>query len=127
MSLVKVITDTPGAEMQVPRTLRIKLRLFRIKDSGETAFCLYDQVLVLCTEEEGVASALNGFYTATIDSDRFISPYVQISGLASGNLAVILVKDQPVWALRTGEDSAEGLDGTRYQLIDGIWYEADKV
>ena len=27
MSLVKVITDTPGAEMQVPRTLRIRLRL----------------------------------------------------------------------------------------------------
>ena len=127
MSLVKIITDTPGEEMQVPRALQIRLRTFHIKNSGEAAFCLYDQVLILSREENGKASALNGFYTATFDNKSFISPYVQISGLSDGNLVVIIVKGQPVWAVWTGEDTAEGPDGTCYKLIDGVWYEVDKA
>ena len=127
MSLIKVITDTPGEEMQVPRSLQIRLRTFHIKNSGEKAYCLYDQVLLLCTEEKGKASALNGFYKATFDSDSFISPYIKIYGLSSGNLVVIILKGQPVWAIWTGEDTAEGLDGTCYKLIDGVWYEVEKA
>jgi hypothetical protein len=113
--------------MQVPRSLQIKLRTFHIKNSGEAAFCLYDQVLILSREENGKASALNGFYTATFDSESFISPYVRMTGLSDGNLVVIILKGQPVWAVWTGEDTAEGPDGTCYKLIDGVWYEVDKV
>ena len=113
--------------MQIPRTLQIKLRKFRIKDSGETAFSLYDQLLILSEEENGNASALGGFYTAKFDDDRFESRYVLITGLSDGNLVVIIKKDQPAWAERTGEDTAETPDGTCYRLIDSIWYEESQV
>ena len=127
MSLVKAITNTPGEEMQIPRSLQIKLRKFRVKDSADTAFCLYDQVLILCTEENGKASALGGFYTALFDESRFESRYVKITGLDSGNLVVIVKKRQPVWPEWTGEDTAEAIDGTCYKLVDGVWYEVKDV
>jgi len=127
MSLVKVFTNTPGEEMQMPRTLQIKLRKFRVKDSEETAFSLYDQLLILSRAEKGNASALGGFYTARFDSDRFESRYVLITGLSDGNPVVIVKKNQPVWGERTGEDTAETPDGVCYKLIDGIWCEVDHV
>ena len=127
MSLVKVITNTIGEEMQIPRSLQIKLRRFRVKDSAETAFCLYDQVLILCTEENGKAGALDGFYTAAFDSSGFESAYVRVTYLDDGSLVVIVKKDQPVWGEWTGEDTAETIDGTCYKLIDGNWYEVDYV
>ena len=127
MSLVKVFTNTPGAEMQMPRSLQIKLRKFKVKDSDETAFSLYDQLLILSSVENGNVSALGGFYTAKIDNDRFESRYVVIMGLIDGNLVVIVKKDQPIWGEWTGEDTAETIDGTCYKLIDGIWYEVEKV
>ena len=113
--------------MQIPRSLKIRLRRFRVKDSAETAFCLNDQVMILCTEENGKASALDGFYTATMNNDSFESKYVLIMGLADGDLVVIVKKNQPVWGEWTGEDTAETIDGTCYTLIDGIWYEVNKV
>ena len=125
MSLVKVITNTPGEEMQLPRSLQIGLRTFRIKDSEETAFSLQDQVLILCTEENGMASALNGFYKATFSENTFESAYVQILGLDDGQLIVIVKKGQPVWPELTGEDTAETIDGVCYRMINGIWYEAN--
>jgi hypothetical protein len=127
MSLVKVFTETPGVEMLIPRFLQIKLRKFRVKDSGETAFCLYDQVLILSREEDGKASALNGFYTATITDDTFESAYLKITGLSDGNVIVIVKKDQPVWPEWVDDDTAEAIDGTCYKLIDGIWYETNRV
>ena len=127
MSLVKVFTETPGVEMLIPRFLQIKLRKFRVKDSGETAFCLYDQVLILSREEDGKASVLNGFYTATITDDTFESAYLKITGLSDGNVIVIVKKDQPVWPEWVDDDTAEAIDGTCYKLIDGIWYETNRV
>ena len=124
---MKVITNTIGEEMQIPRSLQIKLRRFRVKDSAETAFCLYDQVLILCTEENGKAGALDGFYTAAFDSSGFESAYVRVTYLDDGSLVVIVKKDQPVWGEWTGEDTAETIDGTCYKLIDGNWYEVDYV
>ena len=127
MSLVKVITNTIGEEMQIPRSMQIKLRRFRVKDSADTAFCLYDQVLIFCNEEKGKASALDGFYTAVFDSSGFESAYVRVTYLDDGSLVVIVKKDQPVWGEWTGEDTAETIDGTCYKLIDGSWYEVDYV
>ena len=127
MSLLKVITNTIGEEMQIPRSLQIRLRRFRVKDSAETAFCLNDQVMILCREENGKASALDGFYTATFTDDSFESKYILVIGLADGNLVVIVKKSQPVWGEWTGENTAETIDGTCYTLIDGIWYEVNKV
>ena len=127
MSLVKVFTNTPGTEMQIPRSLQIKLRKFRVKKSEETAFSLYDQLLIFSSVENGNVRALGGFYTAKIDNDRFESRYVLITGLIDGNLVVIVKKGQPIWAEWTGEDTAETIDGTCYKLIDGIWYEVEKV
>ena len=126
-SLVKVITNTPGAEMQIPVSLQIELRKFRVKDSRETAYCLNEQVMILCTEEKGKASALNGFYKATITDDTFESAYILITGIAEGNLAVIVKKGQPVWGEWTGEDTAETIDGIQYILINSVWYEASRV
>ena len=119
MSLVKVFTNTPGTEMQVPMSMEIKLRAFRVKDSDETAFSLYDQLLILCEVENGHATALGGFYTADFDSDRFENEYLVIEGMADGELSVTVKKGSPVWAEWTGEDSAVSLDGTSFRFIDG--------
>ena len=127
MSLVKVITNTPGEEMQIPRSLQIKLRSFRVKDSEETAYSLYNQLLILSKTENGRASALGGFYTAAFNDDTFESDYVLISGVADGNPVVLVKKDQPIWGEWTGEDTAETIDENSYKLIEDVWYEANNV
>lgn len=65
---------------------------------------------------------LDGYYTAVVDEDSFESDYIRLDGLRDGHLEVTLKKDQPIWPERTGEGTAEDLNGTDYVLVDEVWY-----
>ena len=128
MSLVKLITKTMERGIMVmPRSLQIVLRAFPVKGSDMPAFSLSDCVLILTQLRGQTASALDGAYEAFYDTTTFESPYIIIEGISVGNPVITIKQDQPVWPEWTGSDSAETIDGTKYQLIDGVWSEESEL
>ncbi len=121
-SVVKVVTDVlMGRTLEMPRPMRFTLRPRSVDGSPWPAYTVSHRLLVLADGTHGNISMFDGFYLATFDGDVFESDYTRIEGIASGNLSVILKKDQPVWPQWTGKDTAEDLDGERYILSDGQW------
>ena len=128
MSLVKLFTNTAdGREMIMPRGLQIILRKFPVKGIDMPVYSFSDCLLVLTDRHDGKISALDDWYKASYDNDTFNSPYTLIKGISGGDLAVTIKKDQPVWPEWTGEDTAETIDGTKFVLIDGVWYGEDEA
>jgi hypothetical protein len=122
LSVVKVMTNTvDGYSMEMPVALEIVLRAFRVKGTDMPAYSLYNCALIMSERNNGVASALDGFYTATYDEDTFDSPYTRVEGISTGEINITLKKDQPIWPEWTGPDTAETVDGKYYHLTEDEW------
>ena len=121
-SMMKVLTDVvKGHTIEMPRSMRVILRPRSVEGSPWPAYTVSRRLLALADGTRGTVSMFDGFYLATFDGDTFESDYTRIEGIASGDLRVILKKDQPVWPEWTGETTAEDLNGDRYVLSDGQW------
>ena len=114
-SIVKLVA---GSAEQIP------LRAVNVNDNNETAYGVGDHYYMLTSGTDGELSALNGFYKASFDGDRFESDYTVVEGIEGGNLSVTIKENQPVWPVRTEEDAAKDLNGVQYLFQDGEWYYA---
>ena len=105
--------------------MQIVLRAFPIKGTDQPAYSMSDSALVLTDRGDGVIRALDGTYSAFYDENTFDSPYTKVEGVARGDLFVTIKAGQPVWPEWTSENTAETIDGTKFVLTDGVWYEED--
>ncbi len=122
MSVVKIMTNTvDGRSIEVPAALEVVLRAFPVKGSDMPAYSLYNCALILSERNDGTASALDGFYTATYDENTFDSPFTRVEGISTGEISITLKKDQPIWPEWTGPDTAETVDGKFYHLTEDEW------
>lgn len=127
-SLVKVVTNVlEGRKLEIPKPIRIVLRGRRIGGADLPVYSLTDHYFAMNDGTDGEVSMFNGFYTATFDGDVFDSAYTRIEGIRDGDLKITLKKDQPVWPEWTDKDSAEDLNGDKYELVDEVWYKEDEV
>ena len=125
-SLVKVVTDVlDGRDLEMPLTLEIELRGHRIEGTDLPVYSLGDHFLIVTDGTKGETSLFDGAYQAVVDEEAFESDYIRVEGIIDGNYKITVKADQPIWAERTGADSAEDLEGNSYIQIDGRW-EADE-
>jgi len=123
-SLVKVITNVlEDRKLEMPKSLRVKLRGLDIEGAGYPAYALTDHFFIMCDGTDGSVSLFDEFYINTFDGDTFESDYLKIEGIADNNLNITIKKDQEVWPEKNDETHATDLNGTDYELIDGTWQE----
>ena len=121
-SIVKAVTNVlADRKLEMPRPLRIVLRGRMLEGADKPVYCLNGHVFILCDVTDGSADVLGGYHV-TFDGDTFESNYTKIEGISSGELTVTIKEGQPVWPEWTGRDSAEDIDGTRFQRENGEWY-----
>ncbi|MBQ8963249.1 MAG: hypothetical protein IJ089_05575 [Clostridia bacterium] len=127
-SLVKIVTNVlEDRELDLPKSLRVKLRPFQIEGADLPAYSLTDHFFMVCDGTDGGVSLFDGFYNNTFDGDTFDSDYIRIDGIMNNDLTVTIKKDQTVWPEKTGEATATDLNGTHYELVDSVWQEAEEV
>ena len=121
-SIVKVVSDVlDGRTLEMPKPMRIELRKFIVSGAELPAFKMEGNYIVMLDGTKGKASLFDGLYRNTFDGDTFESDYVVIEGLASGDVNVILKRNQPVWPEMTGENEAVTVGGDGFIRVDGKW------
>lgn len=119
-SLVKVLTNVVDeSSLEMPRPIHILLRRYTLEGIDLPVYSLTDHLFLMCDGTKGTVSVLDDAYTATFDGDVFDSDYTRVEGISTGDLAVTVKKDQPVWPEWTGEAEAEDISGKQYKLEDG--------
>ena len=127
-SLVKVVTNVlEGRKLEIPKPIRIVLRGRKIGGADLPVFSLTDHYFAMNDGTDGQVSMFDGFYTATFDGDVFDSDYTRVEGIRDGDLEITLKEGQPIWPEWTDKDSAEDLNGDKYELMDEVWYKEDEV
>ena len=127
-SLVKVVTNVlEGRKLEIPKPIRIVLRGRRIGGADLPVYSLTDHYFAMNDGTDGEVSMFDGFYTATFDGDVFDSAYTRVEGIRDGDLTITLKKNQPIWPEWTDKDSAEDLNGEKYELVDEVWYKEEDV
>ena len=109
LSKVVLYTDLiDGQTLVVPRTMQIVLRAFWLGRSADMPACsILDHFYALRNPENGVVSAFDGEYNATIDSNTFESDYTLIEGLLDDELNITIKAGQPVWQVLQSTEMAE--------------------
>ena len=121
-SLFKVITDVlEDRELEMPKTLKVILRAFKIDGADMPAYSLTDHFFILCDGTDGEVSLFDGFYNNTFDGDTFDSDYLRIEGIMDNRLNVTIKKDQIIWPEKNDETHATDMNGTDYEQMDGEW------
>ncbi|MBR2571410.1 MAG: hypothetical protein IKE30_04710 [Clostridia bacterium] len=125
-SLVKVVTNVlEGRTLEMPRPIRIVLRGRRIGGADLPVFSLTNHYFAMNNGTDGEVNMFGDFYAATFDGDVFESAYTRIEGIRDGDLKVTIKEGQPIWPEWTDADSAEDLNGKKYELTDGVWYREE--
>ena len=121
-STVQIITDArKGYTLELPRSLRVSLRGITVDGAEGKAWAVNGHLYVLDDGQDGTVNLFGGSYTASITEDTFESNYTLIEGISTENLTVTVKPGQPVWAEKTGEDTAEDLNGVSYIRTEIGW------
>ena len=122
-SLVKVVTNLlNGRELELPLPLRIVLRAFRLEGAAYPVYSINNHLHAICSASDGIVRMLDGYYLAVCDGKTFESDYLKVTGIQEGELQITLKQGQSVWPELTGEDTAQDLNGNRYERTDGVWH-----
>ena len=108
-------------ELEMPKTLKVILRAFKIDGADMPAYSLTDHFFILCDGTDGEVSLFDGFYNNTFDGDTFDIDYLRIEGIMDNRLNVTIKKDQIIWPEKNDETHATDMNGTDYEQMDGEW------
>ena len=120
-SKVGFYTQTMTDITYVPNSLRIVLRAWRLSGADLPGFAMSGCFYAMNDATDGKVNMFDGAYEATLKDKTFESDYIRIEDITADPPQIILRKGQPVWAERTGEDSAKDLNGGQYQFVGDEW------
>ena len=127
-AIVKVVTDVLGdRQLEMPRPMHVVLRASKLEGTTLPVYALSDHIFVMNDGHTGSVSLFDGFYQATFDGETFESGFTKVEGIGSGDPTVTVKQDQPVWPEKTGEKTAEDLNGTKYTSDDNGEWTAEPV
>ncbi|MBR3018477.1 MAG: hypothetical protein IKH57_15605 [Clostridia bacterium] len=128
-SVVKIITDVlPGRTLEVPRRMRVTLRAFDAEGTDFPVYAIANHYFVLADGTSGAVSLFGGFYTAASDGKIFESDYILIEDISTGEMTVIVKKQQPIWPWKDSPVSGHDENGDSYAPTDdGKWEKEEQT
>jgi len=127
-SVIKILTGPVGEiDLAIPQALKVVLRKGSIEGTSMPTYSLSGNRFVMLDGTKGSASLFDGDYQITFDGDVFNSDYLRISGISTGDLNVMMKKDQAIWPEWTSESTATDIQGVDYVYVEeeNQWYYED--
>jgi len=124
-------TLVPGqdAELEIPAALEIVLRDFGpfFEGADWPVYKVSDELFFMNDATDGSALLFAPDYTVAFDGSTFDSTLTKVEGIDTGDIAVTVKADQPIWAEWDTENTAHDIGGRAYALNDDVWEEVEMI